>query len=89
MESWRDDQEHIVYRCYDAQDHLLYVGCTYDVYQRMSVHRITPRSQQWLPLLTRIERTAYPTRPAALAAERHAIETERPQFNIHHRQVAA
>lgn len=70
-----------LYRWYDADGQLLYVGVT---------HRPTERSNQHLLLYdwtrfavrTEIEADPYPTRQDALRAEAEAIRTEFPTFNI-------
>lgn len=69
---------HYVYRCYEADGGLLYVGCTQDVDRRLSEHR---RVQFWAPRIARVEVVSYPSAVEALAAEKTAILTEQPRFN--------
>lgn len=81
--------EHFVYRCYDAEGQLLYVGCTQDVNARMSVHASSwqnPASAYLNLHMARheVEPEPYIGRIAGRAAERQAIETERPLLNVHH-----
>ena len=78
----RRDVEHVVYRCFDAAGHLMYVGATNDWPQRSSHHRArTP----WWPNITTVIPTTYPNRAEALAAELAAIRAEAP---LHNRQGA-
>jgi predicted GIY-YIG superfamily endonuclease len=73
-----------VYRYFDAEDALLYVGVAFDVLKRAVSHR---RHSPWWPLAATYTEERYPTRIAALAAEAEAIRTEGPLFNIvHNRQ---
>jgi predicted GIY-YIG superfamily endonuclease len=68
-----------VYRVYDDADRLIYVGCTYDLDKRIRAHR---GGSWWRSQIARVVAVAqYPARREALAAERHAIETEAPRWN--------
>jgi hypothetical protein len=80
------DLPHHLYRCYDADGVLLYIGCTSDVEKRMASHRrgngIGP--SRWLAAhMARYEVDAdrYPNRYAGQDAEAAAIFTEQPVFN--------
>lgn len=68
-----------VYRCFDAEDQLLYVGCTHDVEQRIRAHRASS-AFGWR--IARITTDTYPTKDDALAVERLAIRDEAPLFNV-------
>jgi hypothetical protein len=68
-----------VYRCYGADDRLLYVGCARNVAARMSQHRATT---WWAWMVVRVDADEYPSEQEARAAERKAIAAERPRFNI-------
>lgn len=76
---------HYLYRCYDADDRLLYIGCTKDVGRRISLHRRDPRrkASRWLRVsMTRYEiEGPYANKLSALAAEHDAIFGEQPLFN--------
>lgn len=81
------DHTHYVYRCYGADDRLLYVGCTSDIGARFAVHYASygnPPSSLIRRRMVRKTVTEYPTKAAARAAEREAIRTELPLGNIHH-----
>jgi predicted GIY-YIG superfamily endonuclease len=69
---------HALYRHYDADLRLLYVGITNNPGRRWEQHR----DKEWWEEVanTKIER--YPDRESVLQAERRAIETERPWWNI-------
>ena len=82
--------EHIVYRCYDADDRLIYVGCTSDVVSRMQVHGSSwgnPVSAALNMRMVRHTETAYPDKVSGRRAEREAIFAEAPVLNLHHQRV--
>lgn len=70
---------HALYRHYDADGVLLYVGITNDPGKRWNQHR---GDKAWWEevKLTRLEHFA--SRPEVLAAEKRAISDERPRWNI-------
>lgn len=67
-----------LYRAFDADNVLLYVGVTENLKKRQGQHR---RSSDWFPDAARWTEDAYPERDAALTAERTAIATENPLYN--------
>ncbi|GGW82896.1 hypothetical protein GCM10010340_70590 [Streptomyces griseoloalbus] len=69
-----------LYRLYDAEDVLLYVGIAKDPKLRWQGHAHSPTSQWW-PQVARKEVEWFATREAADAAETAAIEAERPVHN--------
>lgn len=68
-----------VYRCYGDDGRLLYVGASVNVEARLAQHRT---SSWWGWMLDRVEVTSFPDEATARAAEREAIATENPRFNI-------
>jgi hypothetical protein len=69
-----------LYRAYDAQGHLLYVGITGCVSQRfMDGHQ---HSAPWWMDLAALTVASYPDQESARAAEREAIKKEKPLWNI-------
>jgi predicted GIY-YIG superfamily endonuclease len=74
-----------VYRAFDAEGLLLYVGCTKNVATRLVQHR---SQSTWTPYLDHYTSEFYPDRESALAAEAEAIRTERPFFNCQPEQTA-
>jgi hypothetical protein len=80
---------HHIYRCYDAEGVLLYIGCTSDVQKRMGSHRRGngTGASVWLAVCMaryEIDADAYPNKVAGLDAEREAILGEVPVFNYHY-----
>lgn len=78
---------HFVYRIYDRDGALLYIGATSNLDQRMSAHARTKAWPGCHPVITIGERmdrwvaTEYETRSEAFAAERAAIRDECPLLN--------
>lgn len=68
-----------VYRCFDAEGQLLYVGCSINPYKRVAEHRVEHHG--WVWYLARFTVTVYPDRASAEWAEREAIRTENPLWN--------
>ena len=68
-----------LYRMYNADDQLLYVGITQQQVVRFHQHA---REKLWWPEVTQIWVEHYPDRPSVIEAERLAIQTERPRYNI-------
>lgn len=77
----QDDTDHALYRFFGSEGELLYVGISLHPFARMSQHR---GDKSWWGEVasTTIER--FPSRPAVLEAEREAIKSERPRYNIVH-----
>lgn len=80
-----DGKRHHLYRHFDAAGRLLYVGISLNALQRLLEHDQAP----WFDEIVRVEISRYPTRLAALAAERQAIRGEGPAHNIMHARKAA
>lgn len=72
-----------LYRLFDVDDHLLYVGISLHAIQRASEHR---RDKPWWPFVARMEfeRLEVSTRAEAEEREREVIAAERPIYNISH-----
>lgn len=68
----------LLYRFFDANGVLLYVGVTANLPLRLRAHR---RRDWWLDVRS-MTTEGHPDRAAVLAAERIAIETERPRHNV-------
>ena len=69
-----------VYKAFDRQDRLLYVGVTSDLDARFAAHRST---SQWWPYMSRHSLIGpFENRADALAAERDLIKSERPLYNV-------
>jgi predicted GIY-YIG superfamily endonuclease len=70
-----------LYRHRDKNGTLLYVGISLSVPKRLAEHM---RRSPWAEEITRVDIAWYPSRHEAEAAERHAIRTEAPRWNIAH-----
>lgn len=70
-----------LYRLFDKDDALLYVGIARTWQSRMLQHAA---DKDWWHDVARIDVIAHPTRDAALEAERLTIMTEGPRHNIMH-----
>jgi predicted GIY-YIG superfamily endonuclease len=70
-----------LYRLFDAEGALLYVGISQYPKDRLKQHRA---SKAWWSLVARTTTETHPTRAAAEEAERVAIAREEPRYNIAH-----
>lgn len=70
-----NDEPTALYRLYDANDVLLYLGITWNPDARMELHVL---DKHWIHLVARRTVEWYPTRPTALAAEATATAIEKP-----------
>ena len=68
-----------LYRHYDENDQLLYVGISLHAIVRLTEHK---RNSGWAGSIRRVDITPYPTRAKAMKAEREAILAEQPLWNI-------
>lgn len=68
-----------VYRFFDADGALLYVGVTMSVLSRMMAHRRLP----WYREIATIKVEHHDTKELAFAAERAAIAAENPRYNLY------
>jgi hypothetical protein len=73
--------EHHLYRAFDGDGRLLYVGISLNALNRLSEHK---RSSGWFGHVARVEVEHMPSREFAASAEIHAIRTERPLWNVTH-----
>lgn len=74
-----EQQTHALYRFYDRHGALLYIGLTNDPGRRWQRHSET---QPWWYDVARIDIETHPSREAVRAAERAAIQTERPKHDV-------
>jgi predicted GIY-YIG superfamily endonuclease len=70
-----------LYRFYDAADRLLYIGITSALGSRWDAHN---RHKTWWPDVVRATVEHHPDRAAVLAAEKAAINAEKPIHNVTH-----
>jgi hypothetical protein len=74
------DLPHCLYRMFDDTGQLLYVGITGTLSQRFTNHHEKP----WWPNVADVTVEMHPNRDAVLAAEKTAIQTEKPLHNVMH-----
>jgi len=72
---------HYVYRHYDADGRVLYIGCTSDPDKRFGAQRTAQVSAHWWPLVARTEVIGPMPYPEALHAETWAIRADLPPYN--------
>ena len=70
-----------LYRYFDAEGRLLYVGISFSAIARAAQHR---EDKGWWQDVARMHVEHLPTRSDAVNAERHAIRTEQPLHNVVH-----
>lgn len=76
---------HWVYRVFDAEGRLLYVGMTWKPGRRMTDWRKVAKrtgDDHWFTSAHRVAWCLYPSKLQAMWAERAAIQCERPLHNI-------
>ena len=73
-----------LYRHYDSDKKLLYVGISLSAAARLAQHR---DAAHWFDDIATVTIETFPNREAALAAERKAIINEKPVCNIHHKRT--
>lgn len=77
-----NDRMHTVYRLFNADGELLYVGCSLRAFKRLYDHAGTQRSQQWWQQAVSCTFEHFTDRETALERERQIILTETPRFNV-------
>jgi hypothetical protein len=73
-----------LYRHFDSDGVLLYVGISLSAVLRLSQHK---ERAVWRDRIARVEVVSYPTRDEAKVAEAEAIKSEHPRYNIVHSAV--
>ncbi|OMI34420.1 GntR family transcriptional regulator [Streptomyces sparsogenes] len=73
-----------LYRYFDTDGGLLYIGISRDPDGRLKAHRDT--HQKWVPMVKSRTLEWFDSRPEAAEAEKQAIQVERPRFNKAHNQ---
>lgn len=88
MSSSLKDRPHFVYRIFDKDDQLLYIGCTREVESRISMHRqlssALPASWEIAQRMSYYTTEEFPNSTKGFLAERQAIESETPLLNLQH-----
>ena len=70
---------YVLYRYFDDEGRLLYLGISGDYATRQGVHNSTSR---WMPLAASSAINRYKTRGDVQKAEQEAVEAEHPLFNV-------
>lgn len=70
-----------LYRLFDKEDRLLYVGISKKVFNRINEHM---KEKSWACEIAREEVQRFPNRGEASHAEIEAIKNEKPLYNIQH-----
>ena len=70
-----------LYRQFSKEGDLLYVGVSCRIPQRIKEHS---KHSPWWDDVAKIDVEHFESRDAVLDAEKRAIQTESPKFNIHH-----
>lgn len=78
-------QETQLYRHYNKDGVLLYVGISFSAIVRQVHHK---KFSHWYSEVCRIDIETFPYRREALVAEKNAIAKEKPLHNIHHNVLA-
>lgn len=71
--------KHYLYRHFNTEGRLLYVGISRDASKRLAQHRA---HAPWFDEIATVDVTAFETREKAAEAERRAIQKERPVHNV-------
>lgn len=90
----RDDEAHgphSVYRIYNADGVLMYIGVAREVGDRIYMHKAAPQSSwasgQMYQLIDYWTSQEYPSKAIAREVERQSIEAEAPLFNRQHNKT--
>ncbi|WP_234901762.1 GIY-YIG nuclease family protein [Mycolicibacterium fluoranthenivorans] len=70
---------HYVYRVYDENDQLIYVGCTVNLFGRLKSHEL---NSWWAYQARRVVSKVYADKWSGRAAENAAIRAEKPRWNL-------
>lgn len=73
-------RQHEVYRAYNNEGELLYVGCTMEITKRLKDWRA--QGAAWTHQATTIDVEVYPDYHIARSVEATVIQQERPLYNI-------
>lgn len=78
-----EEREQHLYRHFDSDNNLLYVGISLNAVNRLVKHRSTAH---WFSDIAKITVEKYPDRFSVIRAEREAIQKENPKYNINCRK---
>jgi predicted GIY-YIG superfamily endonuclease/ribosomal protein S27E len=72
---------HVLYRFFNAQDELLYIGITKNPWHRFKSHQ---NQKAWFRDVAKSTMEHFPSRRELITAEIRAIQTENPKYNRAH-----
>lgn len=75
----REAERYYLYRFFDEDESLLYVGLSINAYNRFKAHR---HQSYWFKDATTVKFEFYPDLETVRRAETTAIRTERPRHNV-------
>lgn len=78
------DVKTAIYRLWNAEDALIYIGIAKNPAARFAKHA---ERSHWWPEVASIQIDWAPTRDEALSIEREAIRAEKPRYNVRHNGV--
>jgi predicted GIY-YIG superfamily endonuclease len=73
-----------LYRMFDADGRLLYVGISSRMPRRMADHN---KFSRWFCNVAQIKLEKFGTRELVVQAEANAIKAEKPKYNVHHKAI--
>ncbi|WVX88603.1 G-I-Y Y-I-G endonuclease [Gordonia phage CheeseTouch] len=73
---------HYVYRVFDAEQRLIYVGCTKNLFERLRAHQY---NSWWAFQAAHVKAEVFPDKWVGRKAEREAIQVGRPRWNLNGR----
>lgn len=76
-----ESEEHALYRFFGADDALLYIGISIHPFARMGQHQ---GDKSWWGEVVKVTIERHPNRADVEAAEKLAIKTEEPRYNVVH-----
>ena len=78
------DKPTVLYRLWDKDDNLLYIGISYNPIKRLDGHCV---DKPWFSEITAITLEHLPTRTDASEKEIKAIKKENPKYNLAHKDT--
>ncbi len=76
---------YVLYRFYGSNDVLLYIGISRSFVKRRTWHK---KKSRWYTMIEKTVTTEYPSQTEAEIAERKAIISERPAYNVQYSTIS-
>lgn len=74
-----DNTKTALYRCYDNENNLLYIGISLSAINRLSQHK---SHSKWFDAIAKVDVEWFQDRDSAILAEMEAVRIEQPKFNV-------